>query len=173
MSVLSDKAIKAFMKSGDIRVKPFKPSQVGPGSVDLHLGDEFRVFSREGYTLHANEKTDYKKHSKLIRVKRGQSLLVQPGELVHGITKESLELSPRVCGWLEGRSSLARLGLAIHVTAGFVQPGAKGQQVLEISNLSKSPIALYPGTRVCQIVFEDMLMPSGGYRGRFYGQRTP
>ena len=95
-----------------------------------------------------------------------------PGELVHGITKEKVALSEDLVGWIEGRSRFARVGLMIHVTAGLVQPGCDNKQVLEISNMSPMPIALNPGTRICQIILEK-IEGRARYKGRFKDQTHP
>jgi dCTP deaminase len=95
-----------------------------------------------------------------------------PGELVHGITKELVALPDDVAGWIEGRSSFARMGLMIHMSAGLVQPGTRNKQVLEVSNLSPAPIALYPGTRICQLVLESV-QGRAMYSGRYRRQRMP
>lgn len=173
MSILSGKEIARLIKSGRIVIEPFSPDQIGEGSVDLHLGYSFRLFHKKKYTLHAKAATDYLQHSRMIKLRKGQTLTIRPGELVHGITLEKITIPPSLCGWLEGRSSFARIGLMIHVTAGFLQPGSSGRQVLEISNLSPHPIVIYPGTRVCQIVLEEVKNPGKGYAGRFAGQRMP
>ena len=122
--------------------------------------------------FHAKEKVDYKKITKIIRVKDADYFLLMPGELVHGITKERLKLPDNLAGWIEGRSCYARIGLMIHVTAGLVQPGSNNKQVLEISNMSPMPIALYPGTRICQIVLETV-KGKAKYRGKFKNQAHP
>jgi dCTP deaminase len=95
-----------------------------------------------------------------------------PGELVHGITREKIRLPGNLAGRIEGRSRFARIGLMVHMTAGLVQPGCNNKQVLEISNMSSMPLALYPGTRVCQIVLEEV-RGEAKYEGRFKDQLTP
>ncbi len=95
-----------------------------------------------------------------------------PGELVHGITRERIRLPDDVMGWIEGRSRYARIGLMVHVTAGLIQPGSDNRQVLETSNMSPMPLALYPGTKICQIILEKV-EGRAKYQGRFRDQTAP
>jgi len=118
------------------------------------------------------EDLDYEAVTKVVCVKDGDYLLLMPGELVHGITVETIRLSEDLAGWIEGRSRFARIGLMVHVTAGLVQPSCNNKQVLEISNMSPMPIALYPGTRICQIILEKV-EGTAKYEGRFKDQISP
>ena len=115
---------------------------------------------------------DYEEVTDLVTVEDGDYLLLMPGELVHGITKENIRLPQNLAGWIEGRSRYARIGLMVHVTAGLVQPGCNNKQVLEISNMSPMPLALYPGTRICQIVLEEV-KGKAEYQGKFREQNKP
>jgi len=169
---LSKAAILEYIKNGRLKIEPFNKDQVGPGSIDLTLGNEFRVFEKVSKIYHVKDEVDYEKITKRVKVKDGDYFLLMPGELVHGITKERLKLPENLAGWIEGRTSYARIGLMIHVTAGLVQPGSDNKQVLEISNMSPMPIALYPGTRICQIVLETV-EGKAKYKGRFKDQFSP
>jgi len=169
---LSKAAILEYIRNGRLEIEPFNEDQVGPGSIDLTLGNEFRVFEKVSEIYHAKDEVDFEKITKRINVKDGDYFLLMPGELVHGITKERLKLPENLAGWIEGRTSYARIGLMIHVTAGLVQPGSDNKQVLEISNMSPMPIALYPGTKICQIVLETM-EGKAKYKGRFKNQISP
>ncbi|NDD26955.1 MAG: dCTP deaminase [Proteobacteria bacterium] len=170
MSVLTHDVILREIRAGNIVITPFDESQVGPGSVDLHLGNEFRVFKKLHQIYHVNDKADFNEITDLVTVDDAYVLL--PHETVLGITVERIKLPPYLCGWLEGRSRFARLGLMVHITAGFMQPGIDNRQVLEISNVSSVPLALHPGTRFCQFIF----MHTEGeatYKGVFARQDRP
>lgn len=172
ITILSRDEILKLVREGKLEFTPFDDSQVGPTSVDLTLGNEFRVFRKVGKIFHIQEDVNFEDISDLIEVEDGDYLLVMPGELVHGITKETIKLPEDLAGWIEGRSRYARIGLMVHVTAGLVQPGCNNRQVLEISNMSPMPLALHPGTRICQIVLEEV-KGKAVYRGKFKEQIKP
>ena len=138
----------------------------------MTLGNDFRVFRKVREVFHVREDVRYEDVTEVVTVKEGDYLLLMPGELVHGITKEKIMLPEDIAGWIEGRSRFARIGLMIHVTAGLVQPGCDNKQVLEISNMSPMPIALYPSTRICQIILER-LEGKSRYEGIFKDQINP
>lgn len=166
--ILTKDEILKEIKKGRIKIKPFSKDQIGPASIDLSLGNEFRVF-KQWKTAPVAEDVDYKKFTKLIKVDKSRTL--GPEEFILGLTKEKITLPENICGWLTGRSRFARLGLSIHITASFIQPGISNKQVLEIKNVSKMPLILYPGTRICQII----LMKTAGkskYKGRFAKQEN-
>lgn len=169
MTILTKTAILKEIKAGNIKITPFNKSKVGPGSVDLHLSNEFRIFRKVQDVIHVNNRTDHKKYSKVEKIK--SHFLLLPGETVLGITKEKVTLSSNLCGWLQGRSRFARLGLLIHISANFIQPGVSNKQVLEISNMSSMPMALYPGTAICQMIFERT-EGKAKYKGRFANQKS-
>lgn len=169
MTVLTKNQILKEIKAGNIKITPFKRSKVGPGSVDLHLDDEFRIFKKVDKLVHVNSRTDHKKVTRKIKVKKFLTLM--PGELVLGITKEKIKLAPDLCGWLQGRSRFARMGLVVHMSSNFLQPGINNKQVLEIANMSNIPLALYPGTAICQIIFERT-EGKARYKGRFSRQKS-
>lgn len=123
ITVLSRNEILKYIEKGRIGIVPFERNQVGPTSIDLTLGNEFRVFKKVRKIFHIQEDVDYEQVTELISIKDGDYLLLMPGELVHGITKERIKLPEYLSGWIEGRSRFARIGLMIHVTAGLVQPG--------------------------------------------------
>jgi dCTP deaminase len=172
LTVLAKNEILKLINSGKIKIKPFNPDQVGPGSVDLHLGNTFRIFKKTHKAFHVTDNVDYKKITEMVEVKNGSYFLVLPGQLIHGITKETVSLPDNICGRIEGRSRFARIGLVIHLSSGFVHPGTINKTVLEIANLSPIPLAIYPGTRICQIIFEDV-KGRGKYRGKFHLQDKP
>lgn len=167
MAVLTRDVILAEIEAGRVRIDPFSPDQVGVASVDLTLGDEIRVIEPSGAAIEIREQTDYRDHTRVAPLRDPYLLL--PGVTIHGITRERITLPSDLCGFLEGRSRYARLGLMIHVTSAFVQPGVDNRQVLEMSNVSSQPLLIHPGTRLCQLV----LMRTEGhatYAGRFADQ---
>ncbi len=171
MAVLAKDEILKLVRSGVIKIKPFDESQVGAGSVDLHLGRTFRVFKKPSKILHIEDGIDFKSSTVVMKLKKGEHIILQPGELIHGITEETIILAPSLSGRIEGRSRFARVGLLTHVSSGFVQPGTSGKIVLEIVNLSPMTMALYPGTKICQIILEEV-KGKGLYNGRFAGQTS-
>jgi dCTP deaminase len=160
--ILSDKDIKKYLKVGKIKISP-KPdfqSQIGSCSVDMRLGYEFRVFenSRVPYIDPFNEKLS-KDITKIVKVKTGQSFVLQPSDFVLATTIESFSLPDDLLARLEGRSSLGRLGIVVHSTASIFEPGWSGKIVMELGNLGRMPVALYPGMRICALTFETMSSP--------------
>jgi len=139
---------------------------VGCASVDLTLSNEFRYFKPGLSVVPVNEETNYKDITTKITLKEGESYLLLPGQACLGITEEAIKLSPKICGLLEGRSRFARLGLFVHITAGFMNPGIHNRQVLEIYNASNHPLSLWPKTKICQFIFMR-LDGEGTYHGRF------
>jgi dCTP deaminase len=167
MAVLTRDAIRAELDAGRLVIEPFEADQIGPASVDLTLGDEIRTLESGGAPIAIAEHSDYREHT-IARRLEGPFRL-EPGATIHGITREHITLPDDLCGFLEGRSRYARLGLMIHVTSAFVQPGVSNRQVLEMSNVSGHPLEIHAGVRLCQLV----LMRTEGrarYRGRFWNQ---
>ena len=167
MSVLTREVILAEIASGRLNIDPFSPEQLGAASIDLTLGDEIRVFESSDGPIDLREDADYRDHTQLHRL--DEPYVLVPGCTIHGITRERVCLPVNICGFLEGRSRFARLGLMIHVTAGFVAPGVDSRQVLEMSNVSTHPLAIHAGVRVCQLVLERC-EGSAIYTGRFANQ---
>ena len=150
--VLSDRDIRAAIASGRIGLDPFDPSCVQPASVDIRLDRFFRVFrsSRHAYIDLARPLDDI---TELVEVADDEPFILHPGEFVLGSTRERIRLSDDVVSRVEGKSSLGRLGLLIHSTAGFIDPAWDGHITLELSNVNNIPITLYPGMRVGQLSF--------------------
>jgi dCTP deaminase len=167
MGVLTKEEILKEIKQGTIQIKPFEKDQVGPGSIDLHLGKEFRVFKKLRNACVVEDSISVEDLTE--RLEAEESFTLMPGETVLGITQERIKLPANICGWLEGRSRFARMGLVIHMTAGFVQPGIDNRQVLEIGNLAPFPLVLKPGVRICQIILERT-EGKASYQGRFKSQ---
>lgn len=172
MAILTKRIILEEMKKGNIKVVPFLEDQLGPASIDLHLGNTFRRFRHYNRVFSVREDSKVENITNLVQIEDDASLLIKPGETILGLTKEKLSLSPGICAWIEGRSRFARIGLGVHITSGFVQPGSDNYQVLEITNLSPTPLSLYPGTRICQIVFERC-EGEAKYQGKFAKQNRP
>lgn len=169
MSVLGRQAILQAIEQGAISITPFTHELVGPASVDLTLASTFRVFRKVHQVIEVQANTDYREFTDKIEVPSGTHILIMPGETILGITRERLRLGPGLCGWLEGRSRFARLGLMVHISAPFMGPGIDSQQVLEMSNFGPAPLAIYPGIPICQFVFQK-LEGNEQYDGRFAGQ---
>ena len=172
MATLGRGQLLKQIANGTLEVKPFRRSQVGPASIDLHLGDRFRVFEKTRDVLHIRENADYRETTRSVRLTRKGSFLIMPNELVQGVTEETLSLPATLSGRIEGRSRFARLGLLIHLSSGFIQPGSTGRVVLEILNVSPLPLALHPGTAICQVIIEEAVGATK-YSGSFAGQTAP
>ena len=167
MSVLTRKVILAEIESGRLNIDPFSPEQLGAASIDLTLGDEIRVFKSSDGPIDLREDADYRDHTSVYPLT--EPYVLEPGCTIHGITREKIRLPGDLCGFLEGRSRFARLGLMIHVTSAFVQPGVANRQVLEMSNVADRSLRIHAGVRLCQLV----LMRTEGvahYDGRFADQ---
>jgi dCTP deaminase len=178
MAVLSDRDIRSALQSGRVRIDPYDPSCLQPSSVDLHLDREFRVFHNSRYP-YIDVRTPQPDLTELVTVDDDEPFILHPGEFVLGQTLEWVELPADLVARLEGKSSLGRLGLLIHSTAGYVDPGWKGNLTLELSNVSKLPIALYCGMKIGQISFVRMSSPverpygSKELGSKYQGQSTP
>ena len=171
MSILARSEILNEIAHGRIEIDPYDPEMVGPASIDLHLANAFRVFVRMPTDVVVADDLDYKQYTKGIWIPDGTSLKMRPGETILGITKEKITLDPDICGWLEGRSRFARIGLLVHISASFMQPGISNHQVLEMSNFGHLDLEVVPGTAVCQFVFQRT-EGEGTYSGIF-GTQTP
>lgn len=178
MSVLSDRDIRAAIEGGSVSIRPYDPVDLQPSSVDLHLDRAFRVFRNNRYAF-IDVREPQPDLTELLRVEDDEPFILHPGEFVLGQTLEWVELPNDLVARLEGRSSLGRLGLLIHSTAGYVDPGWKGNLTLELSNVANLPIALYAGMRIGQISFFRMSSPvdrpygSPELRSRYQGQSEP
>lgn len=156
--VLSDIDIRRYLDEGKIKISPpLPPEQLGSCSVDFRLGAEFSIFehSRNAY-IDLKEPRAIQDLMRTISVPPGEPFVLQPHEFALAITEETLELDDDVLGRLEGRSSLGRIGIIVHGTAGLFDPGWSGKATLELSNLGRMPVALYPGMRICSFTFEQL-----------------
>jgi dCTP deaminase len=159
--VLSDIDIRRYIERGKIRITPeLPPEQFGSCSVDFRLGQEFSVFEHSRHPfIDVRDSGAIQGIMRSIYVKEGEPFILQPREFALAITQETLELDDDVLGRLEGRSSLGRIGIIVHGTAGLFDPGWRGRATLELSNLGIMPVALYPGMRICSFTFEQLSTP--------------
>jgi len=162
MSILTKNEILKEIEDGNIVIIPFNKDNVGPASIDLRLGNEFRVF-KKGKPIVVEESTDHKAYTRFVKA---EQITLKSGEFVHGITEERIKLPDNICGFLYGRSRFARLGIQVHATASFIQPGIDNKQVLEIKNISPRSLVLRHGLKICQLILMDM-KGRARYEGRF------
>jgi dCTP deaminase len=176
--VLSDRDIRAEIEAGRIVIDPFTPDAIQPSSVDLHLDRRFRVFRNSRYP-YIDVRADQLELTELVEISGDDPFILHPGEFVLGSTLERVELPNDLVARLEGKSSLGRLGLLIHSTAGYVDPGWEGNLTLELSNVANLPITLYDGMKIGQISFQRLSSPAeisyGDARigSKYRGQRDP
>lgn len=175
--LLSDRDIAQALRRGELRIEGYDERNIQPASVDLTLDREFLVPSEDIHELDlAAIPPD---HMKPMSVGGGSSLLLEPGDFVLASTREYIELGPGFAARVEGKSSLGRVGLTVHVTAGFIDPGFSGHVTLEIANLAPWAILLYPGMKICQIAFTKMssapekLYGDSRVGSHYQGQRGP
>src|SRR5208337_1664644 len=178
--VLSDVDIKRYIAEGKIRISPeLPPEQFGSCSIDFRLGAEFSVFEHSRHAfIDVREKGAIQDLMRTVIVKPGEPFILQPREFALAITEETLELDADVLGRLEGRSSLGRIGIIVHGTAGLFDPGWAGKATLELSNLGRMSVALYPGMRICSFTFEQLSTPSSmpynkKASSKYTGQKHP
>lgn len=174
----SDQDIRAAIEAGDLSIDPFDPALIQPSSVDVRMDRFFRVFNNSKYT-HIDPKLQQDDLTSLVEVPEDEPFVLHPGEFVLGSTLEKFTLPPHMAGRLEGKSSLGRLGLLTHSTAGFIDPGFSGYITLELSNVANLPITLWPGMKVGQLALFRMTSPaqvpygSGALGSKYQGQRGP
>ena len=176
--VLSDRTIRSEIEAGRIEVDPFDASLIQPSSIDVRVDKQFRVFhnSRHAYIDVRKPMEDL---TELVEPAEGEPFILHPGEFVLGQTLERVTLPDDLVARLEGKSSLGRLGLLIHSTAGFVDAGWDGHLTLELSNVANLPITLYPAMKIGQISFLQMTTPADNTYGssavgsKYKGQRGP
>jgi dCTP deaminase len=178
VSVLSDRDIRAELGSGRVRIDPYDPGDLQPSSVDLHLDRSFRVFRNNRYA-YIDPRTPQPDLTELLTVGDDEPFVLHPGEFVLGSTYETITLPDDVAARVEGKSSLGRLGLLTHATAGFVDPGFTGHVTLELSNVATLPIVLHPGMKIGQLCFFQLSSASEHPYGssangsHYQGQRGP
>lgn len=176
--LFSDRDIRSELGSGRIGLEPFDESMVQPASVDVRLDRFFRLFDNHRYPV-IDPSVEQEGLTRLVEVAPDEPFVLHPGEFVLGSTYERVTLPGDVAARLEGKSSLGRLGLVTHSTAGFIDPGFSGHVTLELSNMATLPIMLWPGSKVGQLCFFRMTSEaefpygSGAYGNRYQGQRGP
>lgn len=170
--ILSHNALLAVIRQKRIIITPFDESTIGACSIDFSLSCNFRRFKKNKKPLLLAGGCEYEKATFPVVASRRHPLVVTPGEIVLGATAERLKLASGVCGWIQGRSKIARTGLSVHVSSSFIQPGSDNVQVLEIVNNAPFPTLLSPGVRVCQVVFEEV-KGRATYNGTFAKQTKP
>jgi dCTP deaminase len=176
--ILSDATIRAELKAGRIAIEPFDDANVQPSSVDMHVDKYFRVF-RNDTTPFIDPKESQEDLTELVEVGEGRSFILHPAEFALASTLERVRLPDDLAARLDGKSSLGRLGLLTHATAGFVDAGWDGHLTLELSNVATLPIAIYPGMKIGQISFFRMTSPAEHPYGseatgsKYQGQRGP
>ncbi|WIM70812.1 dCTP deaminase [Corynebacterium suedekumii] len=176
--LLSDRDIRSAVDSGALGIEPFDPANIQPSSVDVRMDKFFRVFNNSKYT-HIDPKLQQDELTSLVEVAEGESFVLHPGEFVLASTLEKFTLPTDLAGRLEGKSSLGRLGLLTHSTAGFIDPGFSGYITLELSNVANLPMTLWPGMKVGQLALFTMSSPaetpygSGALGSKYQGQRGP
>ncbi len=176
--LISDRDIRAEIDAKRIVLDPFDPSMVQPSSVDVRLDRYFRLFDNHKYA-HIDPAEDQPELTRLVEVAAEEPFILHPGEFVLGSTYEAVTLPDDVAARLEGKSSLGRLGLLTHSTAGFIDPGFSGHVTLELSNVATLPIKLWPGMKIGQMCFFRLSSPAehpygtGEYGSRYQGQRGP
>lgn len=176
--LLSDRDIRAQLKLGRIILRPFEEALIQPASIDVRLAEDVRVFDSHRYS-HIDPTQSQPDLTRLVEVQYGESFSLHPGQFILASTMEKLTLPDDVAARLEGKSSLGRLGLLTHATAGFIDPGFSGQVTLELSNTATLPLMLYPGMLIGQLCFMAMTSPaerpygSAGLGSHYQGQGGP
>ena len=169
--LLSDRDLKAALAEGKLGLTPYDEAMVQPSSIDVRLDRYFRVFANHRYT-HIDPAVEQDELTELVEPAGDEPFILHPGEFVLGSTYEVISLSDDLASRLEGKSSLGRLGLVTHSTAGFIDPGFSGHVTLELSNLANLPIRLYPGMKIGQICVFQLSSPSEHpYGSSIYGSR--
>ena len=176
--LLSDRDIKAEIDAGRVKVEPFDGAMIQPSSVDVRLDRFFRVFENHKYSV-IDPSIEQSDLTREVAVEANEEFILHPGEFVLASTYEIITLPDDIAGRLEGKSSLGRLGLLTHSTAGFIDPGFSGHITLELSNVANLPVKLFPGMKIGQLCLIKLSSPaenpygSALYGSRYQGQRGP
>jgi dCTP deaminase len=176
--LLSDRDIRTQLDSGRVRLDPYEPEMIQPASLDVRLDRYFRLFDNHKYPV-IDPSQDQPELTRLVDAGPEDPLVLHPGEFVLGATYEQVTLPDDIAARLEGKSSLGRLGLLTHSTAGFIDPGFTGHVTLELSNTATMPIMLWPGMKIGQLCFFQLSSAaehpygSGAKGSRYQGQRGP
>ena len=176
--ILSDRDLRELVESGKLVIDPFDENSIQPSSIDLRVGNQFRVFANSRYP-YIDVRQPMDGLTELVEASEEEPFILHPGEFVLGSTLERVILPDDVVGRLDGKSSLGRLGLLIHSTAGFIDPGWDGHVTLELSNVANLPITIYPGMKIGQLSFVQLSEPaerpygSEGIGSKYQGQGGP
>ncbi|MBO1754770.1 dCTP deaminase [Allobranchiibius sp. CTAmp26] len=176
--LLSDRDIRAQIDAGRVQLDPYDAAMIQPSSIDIRMDRFFRLFDNHKYPF-IDPAADQEDLTRLVEVEAGEPFVLHPGEFVLGSTYERVTLPDDVAARVEGKSSLGRLGLLTHATAGFVDPGFNGHVTLELSNVATLPIKLWPGMKIGQLCFFQLSSPaenpygSAKYGSHYQGQRGP
>ncbi len=176
--LLSDRDIRSEIQSGRVAVEPFDEAMIQPSSVDVRLDKYFRVFENHKYSV-IDPSIEQAELTREVVAEDDEAFILHPGEFVLASTYEVITLPDDIAGRLEGKSSLGRLGLLTHSTAGFIDPGFSGHITLELSNVANLPVKLYPGMKIGQLCLIKLSSPaehpygSAIYASRYQGQRGP
>lgn len=176
--LLSDRDIRAEVQSGRVRIEPYDEEMIQPSSVDVRLDRFFRVFENHKYSV-IDPSVEQGELTRAVEVGAKEFFILHPGEFVLASTYEVITLPDDLAGRLEGKSSLGRLGLLTHSTAGFIDPGFSGHITLELSNVANLPVKLFPGMKIGQLCLIRLSSPaehpygSAQYGSRYQGQRGP
>ncbi|QCC51482.1 dCTP deaminase [Halapricum salinum] len=172
--ILSDADILRRLEEGDLVVEPLDDPdiQIQPASIDLRLGREFLEFQRTNIPcIHPNSEQEVDEYVDSTHVEEGEEFILHPGDFVLGTTHERVEIPPDLIAHVEGRSSLGRLAIVVHATAGLCDPGFEGKITLELSNLGTAPVALTPGMRISQLTFTELKSPADRPYGKERGSK--
>ena len=176
--LLSDRDIRSEIDNGRVVLDPWDPAMIQPSSVDVRLDKYFRLFDNHKYPF-IDPAEEQPELTRLVEVDPDEAFILHPGEFVLASTLEQVSLPDDIAARVEGKSSLGRLGLLTHATAGFVDPGFTGHVTLELSNVANLPITLWPGMKIGQLCFFELTSPaehpygSPQYSSRYQGQRGP
>lgn len=176
--LISDRDIRAEIDAKRIVLDPYDPSMVQPSSVDVRIDRYFRLFDNHRYA-HIDPAEEQPELTRMVEVDPNEAFILHPGEFVLASTFETVTLPDNIAARLEGKSSLGRLGIVTHSTAGFIDPGFSGHITLELSNVATLPIKLWPGMKIGQLCFFQLSSPAenpygtGPYLNRYQGQRGP
>jgi len=176
--LLSDRDLRAEIAASRVQLEPYDDSMIQPSSIDVRLDRLFRTFENHRYP-HIDPSVEQADLTRLVETEPGEPFVLHPGEFVLASTYEVITLPDDIAGRLEGKSSLGRLGLLTHSTAGFIDPGFSGHVTLELSNVATLPIMLWPGMKIGQLCLFQLSSPaehpygSSVYGSRYQGQRGP
>lgn len=174
MSLMHDSALRAMITSKQLGIEPFDPQRVQPASIDLCLGDKFVIVGAGHHRARwLDVKHDQSDNVAHVQVMSDEFFLLRPEQFVLAATLERIRLAPWLAARVEGKSSLGRLGVMVHSTAGFIDPGFEGHVTLELSNMLEVPIKIYPGMPVCQLAVFQMAGSAHPYTGKYQNQDGP